>query len=71
MPRYNVGREDIFKPTEEKKSLEEINDNNGVRVVYFDTFESLIVKSTKFPHCNIQKFSWISAGKTLIKFVMY
>jgi hypothetical protein len=39
-----VGREDIFKRTIGNKSLHEISNENGVRVVYFHTFKSLTVK---------------------------
>jgi hypothetical protein len=38
---------------------------NGVRVVNFVTSKNLIVRSTKFPHRNIHKFTWTSPdGKT-------
>jgi hypothetical protein len=40
-----VGREDIFKPTIGNESLHGISNDNGVRVVNFATFKSLIVKS--------------------------
>jgi hypothetical protein len=53
-----VGREDIFKPTIGNKSLHEISNDNGVRVVNFDTSKNLIVKSTMFPHPNIHKHTW-------------
>jgi hypothetical protein len=55
-----VGRDDIFKPTIGNKSLHEIGDDNGVRVVNFATSKNLIVKSTMFPHCNIHKIIWTS-----------
>jgi hypothetical protein len=60
-----IGREDIFKPTVYKKSLEEINDDNGFRVVNSATSKNLICKITVFPHCNIHKFTWTSDGNTL------
>jgi hypothetical protein len=54
------GREDIFKPTIGNESLHEISNDNGVRVVNFDTSGNLIVKSTTFPHRNIHKYTWTS-----------
>jgi hypothetical protein len=50
-----VGREDIFKPTIGNESLQEISNDNGVRVVNFVTSKNRIVKSTMFPHRNIHK----------------
>jgi exonuclease III len=47
-----VGREDIFKPTTGNKSLHEISNDNGVRIVNFATSKYLIVKSTVFLHCT-------------------
>jgi hypothetical protein len=55
-----VGREDVFKPTLENESLQEINNDNGIRVVHFATSKNLIVKSTMFPHRNIHKYTWTS-----------
>jgi hypothetical protein len=60
-----VGREDFSKQTIGNESLQEINNDNGVRVVNFATSKSLTAKSTMFPHRNIYKFTWRSpAGKT-------
>jgi endonuclease/exonuclease/phosphatase family metal-dependent hydrolase len=50
-----VGREDIFKLTIRNESSHQISKDNGVRVVNFGTSKHLVVKSTMFPHCNIQK----------------
>jgi hypothetical protein len=50
-----AGREDIFQPTIGNKSLHEISNDIGVRVVNFATFKSLIVKSTVLPHRNIHR----------------
>jgi hypothetical protein len=59
-----VGREDIFKPAIGNKSLYEIINDNGARVVNSATSKNLIV--TMFPHCNIHKFTWTSPdGKTI------
>jgi hypothetical protein len=60
-----VGREDIFKTTIGNESLHEISNDNGVRVVNFATSKNLIVKSARFPHRKIHKFTWTSSdGKT-------
>jgi hypothetical protein len=42
----------IIKPTIENESLHEINNDNEDRVLSFDTYENLTVKSTMFPHRN-------------------
>jgi hypothetical protein len=60
-----VGREDIFKPTIGHESLNEISNDNGVRLVNFATSKNLRVKSMMFPHCNTHKYAWTSPdGKT-------
>jgi hypothetical protein len=51
-----VGREDIFTPTTGNESLQEISNDNGVRVVNFASSKILTVKSTMFPRSNIKKF---------------
>jgi hypothetical protein len=61
----NVGREDIFKGTFGNKSLHEVSNDNGVRVVSFDTLEIIIVKNTVFPHCNIHKVRLKYLGMTV------
>jgi hypothetical protein len=61
-----IGREDIFKPIIGNESLHEISKDNGVRVLHFATSKNLTVKSTMFPHRNINKFTCTSPdGKTL------
>jgi hypothetical protein len=57
-----VGREDIFKPNIGIEGLQEISNDNGVRVVNFSTSKNLIVKSTMFPHRNIHTLTWTSPG---------
>jgi hypothetical protein len=47
-------REHIFKPTIGTVSLYEISNDNGARVV---NYIQKSVKSTKFPHHNIYKFT--------------
>jgi endonuclease/exonuclease/phosphatase family metal-dependent hydrolase len=47
------------------KSLHEISNDNGVRLVNFATSKNLRVKSAMFPHRNIHKYTWTSPhGKT-------
>jgi hypothetical protein len=53
-----VDREDIFKPTIGNESFHEISTKTGVRVVNFATSKNLTVKSTMFPHRNINKVTW-------------
>jgi hypothetical protein len=55
-----VGREDILKPTIGNESLHEISNDNGVKVLNFETSKNLTVKSMMFPHCNIHKVTWTS-----------
>jgi hypothetical protein len=50
-----VDREIIFKPTIGNESLHGINNDNGFRVVHFDTYKKLVAKSTMFPHDKIHK----------------
>ena len=60
-----VGREIIFKPTIGQERLHQDSNDNGVRLVSFATSKNLVVKSTMFPHRNIQKYTWTSPdGKT-------
>jgi len=49
-----VGRENIFKPTIGQESFHQDSSDNGVRLVNFATSKNLVVKSTMFPHRNIQ-----------------
>jgi hypothetical protein len=60
-----VGRKDIFKPTIRNENSHKINNDKGVTVVNFATSKNLVVKSTMFPHCSINKYTWTSPdGKT-------
>ena len=54
-----MGRENIFKPTIGIESLHQESNDNGVRIVNFDTSKNL-VKSTMFPRRNIHKCTWTS-----------
>jgi hypothetical protein len=51
-------RENIFKPTIGNESLDRDSNDNGVRIVNFDTSKNLVVKSTMFPHRNFHKYTW-------------
>jgi exonuclease III len=55
-----VGRQNIFKLTTGNKSLQEISNDNGVRVVNFATSKNLTVKSTMLPYRKIHKYTWTS-----------
>jgi hypothetical protein len=60
-----VGGEEIFKPTIGNESLQEICNDNEVRLVNSDMFKNLRVKSVMFPHRYIHKYTWTSPdGKT-------
>ena len=59
-PKYRMKillgeRENIFKPTVGNESLRQVINYNGVRIVNFATSKTLVIKSTMFPHRNIQK----------------
>jgi hypothetical protein len=58
--KAKVGREDIFKHTIGTRSLHEISNDNGIRVVNFATSKKIRVKSRMFPHRNIHKYTWTS-----------
>jgi hypothetical protein len=59
----NVVREDIFKPIIWNENLHEIINDKGVKVVNFATSKNLNVKSTMFPHRNIQKYTCTSPDR--------
>jgi exonuclease III len=52
-----VGRENIFTLTMGNKSLHEISNDNGVRIVNFAISKNVVVKSTMFPHCKNRKYT--------------
>jgi hypothetical protein len=58
--RSKVGKEHIFKLTIRIETLHEISNDSGVRVVNFGTSKNQTVKSTRFPHRNIHKHTWMS-----------
>ena len=53
-----------FIPTIGQESLHQDSNDNGVRLVNFATSKNLVVKSTKFPHLNIHKYTWPSSDGT-------
>ena len=53
-----VGQDNIFQPTNGIGSVHPEGNDNGIRLVNFVTSKNLIVKSTKFPQRNIQKYTW-------------
>jgi hypothetical protein len=60
-----VERVDIFKLTIGNKSLQDIGNDNEVRVVNFTTSKNLVFRSTMFPHLRIHKYTWTSPdGRT-------
>ena len=60
-----MGRENIFKLTIGTESLHQDSNDNGVRIVNSATSKNVVVRSTMFPHRNIQKYTWTSPdGKT-------
>jgi hypothetical protein len=60
-----VGREDIFKLKIGNKTLHNISNDNGFRLVNFAISKNLTVKSIKFQHRDIHKYNCTSPdGKT-------
>ena len=60
-----LGWEDIFKPTTGNGSLHQDSNDNGVRVVNFDSSNSLAVKSMMFQHQSIHKYNWPSSNRKI------
>jgi hypothetical protein len=60
-----LGREDILKPTIGNESLHQDSNDKDVRIVNFATSKKQVVKSTTFPHRNINEYTWTNPdGKT-------
>ena len=55
-----VGQDNIFEQIIGNKSVQPESKDNCIRLVNFMTSKNLIVKSTKFPHLNIHKYTWTS-----------
>ncbi|CAH2100139.1 unnamed protein product [Euphydryas editha] len=56
-----VGRESIYRPTIGCHSLHETSNDNGTRLIDLATSLGMVVGSTRFPHKNIHKITWVSA----------
>jgi hypothetical protein len=54
-----VERENIFKPTIGNQSLHQDSNDDGVRMVKFDTSKNLAVKRKMFTHRNIHKYIYV------------
>ena len=52
-----VARENIFNPTVGSESLHPESNDDAVGLANFRTSKNLVVKSTKFPHRNIYKYT--------------
>jgi hypothetical protein len=60
-----VGRENIFKSTIGNESSHEISNDNGIKVIHFETPKNLDVKSSVFSHRSVHKYTWtFPDGKT-------
>jgi hypothetical protein len=67
-----VVREFFLEQTIRNESLHEINNDNGIRAIHFDTSKSLRVKSTKLLHRSIYKYTWTSSdGEHAIKLTIF
>jgi hypothetical protein len=66
-----VGKEDIFKPTFGNECLQEISNDNGVKVVNFAISRNITARSTMFPHRKIND-TWASPnGKSTIRLTIF
>jgi len=55
-----VGRENILKTTIGNENVHQNSNDNGFRIVNFDTSKIIVVKITMFPHRNIRTYTWTS-----------
>jgi hypothetical protein len=60
-----LGWEDIFKPTPGNDSLHQDSNDNGVKVVNFDSSNSLALKSMMFQHQINHKYNWPSPNRKI------
>jgi hypothetical protein len=56
-----VGKENVYKRTVGNESLHNETNNNGIKLIQFVISKGLNVRSTVFPHRDIQKEAWYSA----------
>jgi hypothetical protein len=61
-----LGREDIFKPTIGKESLQQTRNDNGIRIVNFATSKALCSVTE-----NIHKYMWPSPDVKTTKLITY
>jgi hypothetical protein len=65
------GRESVFNPTTGNDSLYQDSNDNGVRIVNFDTSKNLVVMSTMFPHRKIYNTPGpLQMGRLIIKLII-
>ena len=64
-----VCKESIYKPTIGNESLHN-ESNNGIKMIQFSISNGLNVRSTTFPHKDIHKETWYSAGQRT-KWIMF
>ena len=55
-----VGKEPIFGQTIGKYSLHAQTSDNGMRLIDFAAANNMVVSSTRFPHLDIHKATWLS-----------
>jgi ferredoxin-like protein FixX len=55
-------KRDIFKSTTGDESLYESSNDNGVRVINFDTSKCLNCQVYNVPHRNTRKYTWTYSG---------
>lgn len=51
---------DTFRPMIGNKRVNEISNDNEVRIVNFAALKSVIIRRGIFSHCSIHKFAWMS-----------
>jgi hypothetical protein len=61
-----------LKPTVGNEIQHQNSNDSGVRIVNFATSKNLVVKSTMFPHRNIQKYTWpLLTGRLTTRLITY
>jgi hypothetical protein len=59
-----VGKENICRPTIGKESINDVSNNNGIRLTDFAISRNMTIRSTYFPHKRIHKATWSSPDGT-------